>query len=82
MKLTAKRQATLPVGVCKDLGIKPGDEIFLEKQNIDGDTIWVLRPKSRPSHNWFGRLRQYAQNKDHDMEVIRSSIGSGVGAEK
>ena len=82
IKLTSKRQATLPVKVCKDLGVQAGDEIILEKQKVEGDVIWILRPRSRSYPRWFGRLREYAQGKNHDMEAIRSSVGFSIGFKK
>ena len=82
VRLTSKRQATLPVNVCKELGLKPGDEIILEKQKVDGDILWILRPKVQHPPHWFGRLREYAQDKNHDMETIRNCIGSRLGLEK
>lgn len=82
MKLTSKRQATLPVGVCKELGVKAGDDIILEKQEIKGDMLWVLRTRKQDAPGWFGRLRRYARNKSHDMETIRSAIGARLGKEK
>ena len=82
MKLTSKRQATLPVGLCKELGVKAGDDIILEKQEIKGDMLWVLRTRKPDTPGWFGRLRQYARNKRHDMETIRAAIGARLGEKK
>lgn len=79
LKLTTKRQATLPVSVCRELGIQPGDEIILEKQKIEGNIEWILRPKVRRPPQWFGRLREYGDDKDHDMKTIRNCIGSRLG---
>lgn len=31
MKVTSKRQATLPAALCRDLGIEPGDTIQVER---------------------------------------------------
>ncbi len=82
MKLTSKRQTTLPVDVCRELGVNPGDEIILEKQQINGEAIWILRTRKREAPEWFGRLRRYARNKSHDMESIRTTIGARLGQEK
>ncbi len=29
VRLTSKRQATLPLQLCEELGVKPGDEIYI-----------------------------------------------------
>ncbi len=82
VKLTSKRQATLPVQVCRELGLKPGDELVLEKKQVADDVFWTLRPKTRSFSHWFGRLRGYASDKSHDMKDVRASIGSRVGQVK
>ena len=81
IKVTAKRQATLSVEFCRELGIKPGDEINVERCVMGSERVWILRPSS-PSLSWFGSLKKYAQHKSHDMETIRKSIGRGVGKDK
>lgn len=81
IKVTAKRQATLPVEFCRELGIKPGDEINVEKRMMGKERVWLLQPASS-SLSWFGSLKKYTQNKSHDMADIRKSIGRGLGKEK
>ena len=81
IKVTAKRQATLSVEFCRDLGIKPGDEINVEKRMMGNERVWVLKPNS-PSLSWFGSLKKYTRNKSHDMGDIRKSIGRGLGKDK
>ncbi len=78
IKITSKRQATLPVDLCREMGIKPGDEISVEKRIVEGQRLWTLSPKSQ-SYDWFGSLKAFAQNKSHDLADIRRSIGKGVG---
>ena len=78
--LTAKRQATLPAELCRDLGLQPGDKLALERREVDGVPAWIMRPVSE--HNtssWFGALRPYASDKSHAMEDIRRSIGRKAG---
>lgn len=79
VKITSKRQATFPDRVCKELGVKPGDEILLERREIDGHTAWLLNTKAPAPSQWFGALRGYAAGLPHDMVSIRSSIGMNVG---
>ena len=81
IKVTAKRQATLPVEFCRELGIKPGDGINVEKRMMGKERVWILQPAS-PSLSWFGSLKKYARNKSHDLADIRKSIGRGLGKEK
>jgi len=77
IRLTAKRQATLPKVLCDELDLKPGDAIVLEARRIDGKKVWVLRPQSDTRPKWFGRLRKYARNKPVDMGSVRASIARG-----
>ena len=81
IKVTAKRQATLSVELCRELGIKPGDKIDIERTVVGNERVWVLRPSS-PSLSWFGSLKKYTRNKSHDMEDIRKSIGRGLAKDK
>jgi len=81
IKLTAKRQATFPVEVCNQLGLKSGDEIDLIPRLENGEQQWLLRKRSNPTRGWVGSLNQYAENRtDHSMEAIRESIARGKGA--
>lgn len=81
IKVTAKRQATLSVEFCRELGIKPGDEINVEKRLMGNERVWILQPAT-PSLAWFGSLKKYAGNKSHDLADIRESIGRGLEKEK
>lgn len=60
MKLTAKRQATLPVAVCKQLGIGIGDTLELLPLRHDNQTVWALRPVPKVRSAWIGSLSRYA----------------------
>ena len=76
IKLTSKRQATLPVETCADLGVAPGDQIQLDRLVLNGEPAWVLRPV-RSKISWFGSLRKFAEGKSHSMDKIRSSVAKG-----
>jgi bifunctional DNA-binding transcriptional regulator/antitoxin component of YhaV-PrlF toxin-antitoxin module len=81
IKITTKRQATLPVELCRELGVRPGDELRIEKKLIRGERVWTLQPGSPPD-SWFGSLRKYARGKSHSLESIRGSIGKRLAKEK
>jgi AbrB family looped-hinge helix DNA binding protein len=75
IKLTSKRQATLPKEVCDQLGVGEGDQIELEPRVIGGETVWVLRPKS-VDWSWIGSVKVPA-NASHDIDDIRASVAKG-----
>ena len=72
IKLTSKRQATFPKQLCDQLNIEPGDELNVETRVIDGETVWVLRPRSI-DWSWVGSLPIPASTS-HDMDDVRASI--------
>ena len=77
IKLTSKRQATFPQEACDALGVGPGDIIQMEPGIVDGQNVYILRPKSfeRP---WLGILRDKAKSvTDYSMDAIRTSIAEG-----
>ena len=76
IKLTSKRQATFPAALCRELGVKPGDELVLERRSSENQVIWVLRHPTSEATPWFACLRAYGAGKKHDLESIRRSIGS------
>jgi hypothetical protein len=55
--------------------MKAGQDIILEKKEVDGEAAWLLRPKISDNRAWYGSLRKYANGKQHDMADIRASIG-------
>jgi AbrB family looped-hinge helix DNA binding protein len=73
--LTAKRQATLPKELCEDLGVGPGDRLDVEARVIDGETLWVLRPR-KADWSWIGSLKP-ARGISHDWDDIERSIEQG-----
>jgi bifunctional DNA-binding transcriptional regulator/antitoxin component of YhaV-PrlF toxin-antitoxin module len=74
IKLTAKRQATLPLKLCKELNLEPGDAIGVQRRIVDGKAVWCLEPIAEPDLSWMGRFKAKARGKRHDMESIRRSI--------
>lgn len=81
IKLTSKRQATFPADLCRELGIKPGDELVVERRLIDGQTGWLLAHPKPAATPWFGSLKAYAKGKSYDLEAIRASIAKRRGAD-
>jgi hypothetical protein len=74
IKLTSKRQATFSQEACDALRVGPGDIIQMEPGVIDGQDVYILRPKAleRP---WLGILRDKAKPvTNYSMEAVRASI--------
>ena len=76
MKITAKRQATLPASLCEELGVGPGQRVLVERRVVDGETVWVLRSR-RPDWSWVGAARRYGKGKSHRWVDIERSIARG-----
>jgi len=74
LRITAKRQATLPKALCDEMGVTAGQIIHVEPAIVNGERVWVLKRPSKPLIPWFGMLRRYAKNRKHDMASIRASI--------
>jgi bifunctional DNA-binding transcriptional regulator/antitoxin component of YhaV-PrlF toxin-antitoxin module len=74
VKLTAKRQTTLPRKLCEELNVRPGDAIAVERRVIDGKAVWCLDSIAVPDLSWMGRFKKKARGKRHDMGSIRRSI--------
>lgn len=60
IKLTAKRQATLPVEVCNELGITSGDTLELLPLRHNNQKVWALKPVVKSKSPWIGSLNKYA----------------------
>lgn len=73
MKITAKRQATLPAALCEELGVGPGDQIELERRVVEGSPAWVLRA-ARPDWSWLGGAHPWAKGKSHRWADIERSM--------
>ncbi len=71
--MTAKRQATLPVDLCREMGVRPGDKLLLDRKVIGGETVWVIRT-GQPDWSWFGAARTHAQGRSHRWSDIERSI--------
>jgi bifunctional DNA-binding transcriptional regulator/antitoxin component of YhaV-PrlF toxin-antitoxin module len=76
VSITAKRQATLPAALCKELGLGPGTKLAVERRRVGKETVWVLKGPG-PDWSWVGSLRRYARGKSHRLRDIRRSIARG-----
>lgn len=81
LTVTTKRQATLPVEVCEEMGIRPGDKIALERRTVAGETVWILRAAGR-DWSWFGGARRWAKGRSHRWEAIEESIGQALAGSR
>lgn len=77
IRITTKRQATLPKALCLEMRIRPGDRIEVQGRSLDGERVWVLMPLPKHRPDWFGKLRKYAKGKSHSLSAIRRSIEQG-----
>lgn len=77
IKLTAKRQATLPAEVCKDLGINSGDSLELLPLRHKNETVWILKPTAKAKSQWIGLLSKYAGTTKRPW--TREEHGDAVG---
>ncbi|HYF48950.1 MAG TPA: hypothetical protein VEJ63_06075 [Planctomycetota bacterium] len=75
LRITAKRQATLPKALCDEMGVSAGQVIHVEPAIVNGERVWIIKPPQKPLMPWFGCLRRYARKvKKHDMASIRASM--------
>jgi bifunctional DNA-binding transcriptional regulator/antitoxin component of YhaV-PrlF toxin-antitoxin module len=74
--ITAKRQATLPAALCKELGLAPGTKVSVERRLVGKKTVWILRGPG-PDWSWIGSLRRYARGKSHRLRDIERSAARG-----
>ena len=81
VKITSKRQATLPAQLCDELGLRAGDRVRVERKVVNGETLWVLRP-NRPNWSFYGPARRYARGKSHSLSGIRRSIEKGWSGDR
>ncbi len=80
IKITSKRQATLPKALCQELNIQPGDSLYLDRREIDGQVVWCLQPVHTNTPPWFGALLSYAEGKSHDLQRIDESVEKSFGS--
>lgn len=74
--ITAKRQATLPVALCKELGLAPGAKVAVKRRRVGKEIVWVLEGPG-PDWSWVGSLHRYATGRSHRLGDIRRSIARG-----
>src|SRR3979490_498663 len=74
--ITAKRQATLPAALCRELGLAPGAKVAVERRLVGKQPGGVLKGPG-PDWSWVGSLRGYAKGKSHRLSDIRRSIAKG-----
>jgi bifunctional DNA-binding transcriptional regulator/antitoxin component of YhaV-PrlF toxin-antitoxin module len=72
--LTSKRQATFPASLCAELQIGPGDTMDVAAEEVDGERVWVIRPRKGFPRPWLRCLDSKTGVQDHSMESIRASI--------
>ncbi len=60
--LTAKRQATLPAALCKELGLAPGAKVTVERRLIGKETVWVLKGPGPDGPVGLGRSHRLASS--------------------
>lgn len=80
LKITSKRQATLPVVLCEEMGLSPGDTLQLERRTLDGVSVWLIRAP-RPDWSWAGALKSYGKGKDHRWDRVEESIARGMAGD-
>jgi bifunctional DNA-binding transcriptional regulator/antitoxin component of YhaV-PrlF toxin-antitoxin module len=74
IRLTAKRQATLPRQLCEEMRVRAGDALVVDARMVRGERVWFLKPADRIETPWFARLKRYATGKRHDLESVRRSV--------
>jgi bifunctional DNA-binding transcriptional regulator/antitoxin component of YhaV-PrlF toxin-antitoxin module len=74
IRLTAKRQATLPRQLCDELRVRPGDSLVVAARVVGGERVWLLKPADEVETPWFARFRRYAKGERHDLESVRRSV--------
>lgn len=77
IRLTSKRQATLPKELCEQMHLKPGDRILVDSRMLDGEKVWYLKTTTAKRAAWFGTLKKYGEGHSHDLDAIRKSIAKG-----
>jgi bifunctional DNA-binding transcriptional regulator/antitoxin component of YhaV-PrlF toxin-antitoxin module len=74
IRLTAKRQATLPKALCEEMHLRPGDALLVDGRVVGGQKVWLLKPVCDAQPSWFGALKKYGRGKRHGMASVRRSI--------
>lgn len=76
IRLTAKRQATLPKKLCEEMRLRPGDALVVDERVVEGKRVWLLSSADSIETPWFARLKPYAKAKRHDLRSVRKSVES------
>jgi bifunctional DNA-binding transcriptional regulator/antitoxin component of YhaV-PrlF toxin-antitoxin module len=76
MRITAKRQATLPALLCQELGVGPGDSLTVERIRLEGEDVWILKAP-KPDWSWAGSLGDRTRDQSHAWWEIEASIERG-----
>ncbi len=74
IRLTTKRQATLPRELCEELRVRAGDSLVVEARVVGSERVWLLKPAPAAEPRWFARLRRYGRGKRHDLDAVRRSV--------
>ena len=74
IRLTAKRQATLPRTLCEELRVRPGDSLLVDARVVGGERVWLLKPAEEVDAPWFARLKRYARGKRHGLASVARSV--------
>ncbi|MDK3159954.1 AbrB/MazE/SpoVT family DNA-binding domain-containing protein [Kamptonema cortianum] len=76
IKISSKRQATLPVELCRQMNLKQGDRLHVYPEKKKGKIVWRLSPIPPDEPRWFASLRPEVSGaqRDHSMSEIRKSI--------
>ena len=70
-KVTAKYQITIPVNVRKELGIVPGTEVDIAKE--DQKYVIIVDPIGAAKRKWRGLLKNGSKTMDY-IDEIRGKI--------
>ena len=65
-----------PTALCRELGLKPGSRVTLERRTLDGEAVWVIRGPA-PDWSWVGAARHYATGKSNRWTDVKRSIARG-----
>src|SRR5260370_17125516 len=76
MTIPPQGQERLPAALCKELGLRPGSRVVLQRRVIDGDTGGVLRSR-KPDWSWIGAARRYAKGKSHRLPDVKRTTARG-----
>ena len=84
--LTSKRQATLPVQLCREMGVQPGDVLVLERKETVVQEVWhaLCHHYQVPVREAAGCLMDFLASgivagTGHALSVLQGSSGSGPG---